>query len=120
MSSDPDILEYVKMIAAAKIIDAAASKDFAGVDKALAANPDAIHYQDSNTGVTALHIAAADGHLSLTEYLLSKPGVDVTIRDWSGRDALDLAIGIGHAKIIDAISKKLYPKSFGLSGPAPT
>lgn len=114
----------MKQRAIAGILQAADDGDIKGVDRAISASRDAINFRDPDTGLTALHIAAGDGNLAMTLHLLRKPGIDLTIKDYFGRDAVDLAMGVNATEIVDAISKKLYPKSFGLAarkpGPSPS
>ena len=114
--------ELMKEFAVAKIIFAALHGNLAEVDRAAAVDRRAINFQEPESGVTALHVAAGNGDVALTRHLLMKPGIDVAIKDRFGRDALDLAIEINADEIVELLSRKLYPKSFarlGKTGPDP-
>lgn len=108
---------YTDMENTFNILRGAENNDFVEVDSAIAENPHSINFQHELSGLTALHIASGDGNYSMSKHLLSQKFIDVTIRDWMGRDALDLATAIGHKGIIEEISKIMYPKSFGLQEP---
>ena len=45
---------------------------------------------------TALQIAITQGSASMVQLLLAQPGIDITMKDDWGRDALELAIVVGH------------------------
>ena len=94
------------------IIAGADEGDFGEVDAALDENPKAISFQEPSVGLTALHVAAADGNLDMVNHLLSKPGVNPNIVDKFGRQALDMAIYIGHDGVIEVLSRHMYPRSF--------
>jgi len=94
------------------IILAVESGQLSIVETVLSEDPSLINFQDDATGLTGLHVAVADGAVAIARYLLSVPHIDPTIRDFRGRDALDLAIGLGHQPLIQMISRSVYPASF--------
>lgn len=94
------------------IIVGANNDDLRVVKAALAEDPSCINFQDTNTGLTAIHIAAAHGTLRLARYLLEQNGIDLSLADWRGRRAVDLAIAIGHKPLINLLARRMYPTSF--------
>lgn len=100
------------------IIKAAERGDLAGIVAALDEDPASINQTDTKAGLTALHVVAANCNKELVSYLLSVPGVDITLKDAFGREALDIAIQLGQNKaIIEIISRKRYPRSFVIESP---
>ncbi|WP_316859222.1 ankyrin repeat domain-containing protein [uncultured Cohaesibacter sp.] len=72
------------------------------VRKILEREPANINETD-HLGMTALHVAAAKGNLSMVTFLLEQKGVDLTLKDQFDRDPLDLAILAGNQRVIDAL-----------------
>jgi len=101
------------------IITGADNDDYNEVNAALDEDPNAIRYQDAETGMTAVHVAAGDGNLKMVNHLLAVPGVDIAITDKFNRDPLEMAIAVGHKGIIEELSRQMYPKSFSDSGTGP-
>lgn len=84
------------------IIHGAKVNDFREVRAALEINKASIYQRDIR-GLTALHIAAGKGNLSMVRELLLQDGINVYLKDDAGRDPLDAAISLGHKGIIDAL-----------------
>lgn len=83
------------------IVECALRNDFDGVDKALQINPGNINTQKINTGITALMAASGSGLHAMVDYLLSKPGINLDLRDRFEKDALD------HARLFPNIVAKI-------------
>jgi ankyrin repeat protein len=83
------------------IIRGAYYNDTSEVIAALKLNWHNITNQDTESGMSALHYAAAKGNLSMVSLLLDQKGVDLSLKDKWDRDPLDVAILVGHQKIID-------------------
>ena len=61
-----------------------------------------VHQQ--SYGATALHRAAYSGYLASATRLL-EGGADLTLRDKSGKTALDLARSMGHSEVVALLSQ---------------
>ena len=61
-----------------------------------------VHQQ--NYGATALHHAACLGYLAIATRLL-EGGADLTLRDKSGRTALDYARSYGYSEVVALLSQ---------------
>ena len=83
------------------IIECALRNDFDGVDNALQANTENINTQDFITEITALMAASGSGLHAMVDHLLSKPGINLDLRDSFGKDALD------HARLFPKIVEKI-------------
>lgn len=63
-----------------------------------------VNTRDRRTGITALHAAAAGGHLAAVELLLEVQGIDPSISDRFGRSALDLALVAPYDSIVKVLT----------------
>lgn len=50
-----------------------------------------VNYQDEETGNTALHMSAANGHLHVIKYLVGEKAANVNIQNKMGNTALHWA-----------------------------
>jgi palmitoyltransferase len=64
-----------------------------------------LNMRDRDTGVTALHLAAMQGNTRIVRRLLIK-GIDRTIKDFSGKTALDYAKESNFRTIVTMIVKQ--------------
>jgi len=85
------------------IIIGALVHDIVEIKRALQEDADCINHVDDVLGVSALHIAAADGNSALVDFLCKQPGCDPHLLDRQGRRAAFLALAIGRPDICDAI-----------------
>lgn len=65
----------------------------------------AIITERTNIGITALHIAANNGKLRVTEILISN-GVDINARDSDGESPLHVAANNGHEEVLEFLIAK--------------
>lgn len=84
------------------IIVAAFNNSISMAEEAMADDPTSINDRDFE-GRTALHIAVGRGNLSMVRYLLTRADIDTALRDANNRDALDLAILVGHPVVKDEL-----------------
>ena len=82
------------------IVLCALNNDFPGVDRILSYDNTQINAQKAESGVTALMAASGRGLDRMVLHLLSKEGVDTSVVDHFGKDAL------GHGR--------LFPRVVGL------
>lgn len=93
------------------IIRGAENADLVEVRGAINEDVNAVNFQDPTTGLTAMHISAADHNQSVVKELL-KHKVDLDVRDAWGRTAIDLAIGAGHDDIAEILYRRRFPEFF--------
>jgi glutaminase len=103
--------EAAALVHAASVGDLAAIRRFAARHVPLDAA--------SHDGRTALHLAAADGHLEVVRYLLAS-GVAFAPRDRWGHTPLDDARRAGQAEIVAALTESAKRAPSGDGGPPPT
>jgi len=87
------------------ILRGADSNDWEEVKSALLEDPDCINEQDERMGITAMHIAAADGNMTLVKFLLQQPGCRSSMADHSGRMPSHLAEAIGREDIVAVLRR---------------
>ena len=85
------------------IIRAALSNDINAAKCALAEDAECINHQSDKMGVTALHVAAGNGNMSMVQFLCEQPGCDPYIQDYAGRLPCYMATAIGRLDISDVI-----------------
>lgn len=90
-----------------KIIKRMLAKDFAGVAAALEEKQESINDRLSNNGVTPLMIAAGWGMTEMVDFLLSRDGLDLSMRDFNGRTAAEHARP--HPDILVKITSAMFP-----------
>ena len=86
------------------ILRGADRNDLAEIETALATDPQCINAKDEHIGVTALHIAAADGNKSLVEFLIKQPACQLDVEDAAGRTPAMLAFLIGRDDIVGLLA----------------
>lgn len=101
------------------IIIGAENADLAEVRGAIQENQSSVNEQDPDTGLTAMHIAAADSNASIFNELMNQPNLDLEVRDYWGRTAIDLAISAGHEELTERLFERRYPQFFGDDDPYP-
>lgn len=82
----------------------AASNDHVGVSALLLASGALVDHQEFTGGWTALIWAAKLGHAATVRTLLEQ-GADPSLRDFSGRNALDWAREAGHTEVLGLLSR---------------
>lgn len=83
------------------IVTFAMENNFGAVDAVLANQSEQINAQREGSGITALMAASGRGMERMVVHLLSKPGIDTTIVDETGRTALD------HGRIFPGVVAKI-------------
>lgn len=64
-------------------------------------------------GRTALHVAAAEGHMEACEFLLEKCRAQPDVRDRWGRMPVDDASMFGHTAVVELFTRHMKPKTDG-------
>lgn len=88
------------------IFRGAERNDLGEVRNALSIDRSAINMQD-RMGLTALHIAAADGNKTLVKFLLDQPGCRFDLVDVHGRIPSVLAYMVGRDDIVGLIANAM-------------
>lgn len=101
------------------IILGAENADLSEVRGAIEQDPSSVNEQDPDTGLTAMHIAAADSNTSIFNELMKQPNLDLEIRDHWGRSAIDLSIATGHEALTERLLQRRYPQFFEDDDPYP-
>jgi ankyrin repeat protein len=65
-----------------------------------------VNQKGLKSGITAMHIAAAQGHDDVVLQLLKSPAIDLTIKDASGHTAQQMAQAKGHVSIVSMLVRK--------------
>lgn len=94
------------------IILGAERADLAEVRGAIQEYPEAVNLQDPDTGLTAMHISAADHNTSVFNELLKHANLDLDLRDHWGRTPIDIAIAAGHHDLAERLMRKRFPEFF--------
>lgn len=89
------------------ILRGAINLDVAEVKAALVADPDCINHADPDTGLTALHIAAANGDIETIQMLVQQSGVDIGVPDALGRPPYLLAQIMGRNDVVGALFQQV-------------
>jgi ankyrin repeat protein len=76
------------------------------VKKRLAEAPDLVKAVRVRDGVTALMLAASNGHIDVVKALIQE-GANINLQDNGGRTALDLALKKNHTAIVDFLLKRV-------------
>jgi ankyrin repeat protein len=76
------------------------------VQKRLEEAPDLVKAVRVRDGVTALMLAASNGHIDVVEALI-QAGANINLQDNGGRTALDLALKKNHTAIVDFLLKRV-------------
>lgn len=95
------------------LFDAVSKNNVDGVKSILSRARDQLN-EVSSVG-TPLHLAVGRGNLSMVEYLISQPDLDIFQKDRHGQDALDLAISVGHPGVRSLLFRTVSDR-LGLSG----
>jgi ankyrin repeat protein len=103
----PNIETARRLEAAHLIIEGAQQNDLGKVEAALELDPPCVNACDPRSGLTALHIAAADGNRSLVRFLLSRADCAFSPEDRLGRTPVQLAYVIGRDDIVDDICSSM-------------
>src|SRR5438046_5158584 len=90
-------------LSAAEIHDASSSGDLAKVKALVTATPSAVSEKDYD-GKTALHYAAANGHLEIVKFLVENKG-DPQARSKNGMTPFALAKGFGKSEVVAYLDK---------------
>jgi ankyrin repeat protein len=94
------------------IILGAERADLAEVRGAIQEDPDVVNFQDPDTGLTAMHISAADHNTSVFNELLKHKTLDIDLRDHWGRTAIDIAVAAGHHDLAERLLQRRFPEFF--------
>ncbi len=89
------------------IVACSLRNDFDGVDTILSSEPTLINAQWLETGLSPLMAAAGRGLSEMVVHLLMKDGIDLFIKDASGRDAFDY--GVPFADITELLMRARLP-----------
>lgn len=89
------------------IIAAVLSNELASVDFLLERNPALINAYHETTGVSPLMAAAGRGLERMAAHLLTKPGIDLEMRDFQGLSAVEH--GRIYPKIVSMIMSARFP-----------
>lgn len=92
------------------IIRGAERNDLGEVKRALEEDPECVNHQDARMGITALHIAAADGNMPLVKLLLEQRNIKASRADHAGRDAAYMAEAIGRDDIANLITHAIHAR----------
>jgi ankyrin repeat protein len=90
-------------------LQAAYYGDLEGLKRAVSEHPECVNFSDDFTGATALHFSAGLGNYSCVRYLLSVPGIDLSLTDNEGKTAIQYAIRSGHNEIFVLIADRVFP-----------
>jgi ankyrin repeat protein len=93
-------------------LEAAASNNRAVIEEILEAG--AIEVDDVDAADrTALHLAAAHGHLALVQRLVTKHGASTIVKDRCGGTAMDDAIRHGHKAVVEFLATQPVSTDLG-------
>jgi len=79
-----------------------------------------INQQEERTGFTVLHAATAWGNTAIVHWLLSEMKIDTSIRDNSGRRAIDIAREVNLERSNTLLIETIFTSDYIRSQPAAT